>query len=98
MDIDTLSKGVGLFGSAIVALKQAIELIPNGSKRIDAIEALERAEQEFKLAEAKSAQKLGYEICRKHFPPIIMLEENENIWVCPQCNNKKDTSPFGAVI
>ena len=93
MDIDALAKGVGLFSSALTALKQAIDLLPDGSKKTDAAAALERAEREFKIAEAETAKKLGYEVCRKHFPPEIMLSENDNDWECQKCGNKKYTGP-----
>jgi len=90
MDIDALAKGVSLFSSALTALKQAIDLLPDSSKKVDATAALERAEREFKLAEAEVAKKLGYEVCRKHFPPEIMLSENDEDWECPKCGNRKD--------
>lgn len=98
MDIDALAKGVGLFSSAFAALKQAIDLLPDGSKKADAAAALERAEQEFKLAEAEVASKLGYEVCRKHFPPEIMLSEDDMVWECPECGNKKDKWPAVSVV
>jgi hypothetical protein len=93
MDIDAVAKGVGLFGSAVVALKQAIELLPDSSKKAEAAAALERAEREFKLAEAETARNLGYEVCRKHFPPEIMLSEDDMVWKCPKCENMKDLRP-----
>lgn len=93
MDIDALAKGVALFGSALSALKQAKDLLPDSPQKAEAAAALERAEREFKIAEAETATKLGYEICRKHFPPEIMLEEKEFIWVCPKCGNKVDATP-----
>lgn len=85
MDIDSLAKGMGLFSSAIAALKQVIDLIPDSSKKKEAISALERAEKEFQLAEVEAATKLGYEICRRHFPPEIMLEESDTHCKCPKC-------------
>lgn len=93
MDIDALAKGVGLFSSALAALKQAIDLLPDSSKKVDAAAALERAEREFKIAEAEVARKLGYEVCRKHFPPEIMLSEDDKVWECPKCKNRKDNTP-----
>jgi hypothetical protein len=98
MDIDALTKGVGLFGSALAALKQALELLPDSSKKADAAAALERAEREFKLAEATAASKLKYELCRNHFPPEIMLSTDDVIWECPKCKNKKDNSLAWGVI
>ena len=73
MDIDMLSKGIGLFSSTIIALKQAIELIPNSPKKEEAKLAVEQAERELRIAEASVATKLGYQICKKHFPPIMEM-------------------------
>lgn len=90
MDMDALAKGVGLFTSALAALKQGIALLPDGHKKAEAADALERAEREFKIAEAEAAGKLGYEICRNHFPPGIMVSKDERNWQCPQCGNTMD--------
>ncbi len=91
MDIDTLAKGIGLFSSAITALRQAIELMPDGSKKSEAVAALQRAERAFKIAEAETAKKLDYELCHKHFPPEIMLSGDDTTWKCPICGNEKFT-------
>lgn len=98
MDIEPIIAGIGLFSTAVNALKQAISLIPDSSQKADAEAALEQAERKFKLAEAKTAKHLGYEICRKHFPPEVMLSENDTLWECPQCGNKKDTGPAGVIV
>jgi hypothetical protein len=97
MDIDALTKGVGLFGSAIATLKQVLELLPDSSKKTDAAAAIERAEREFKVAEATAASKLKYELCHNHFPPEIMLSKDEVVWKCPKCGNEKDNTPTFAV-
>jgi len=93
MEIDALAKGVGLFSSALNAIKQALALLPDSSKKADAAAALERAEREFKIAEAEVASKLKYEICRNHFPPEIMLSKDDLIWSCPACKNTKNNTP-----
>jgi len=93
MEIDALAKGVGLFASALNALKQTLALLPDSSKKADAAAALERAEREFKIAEAAVASKLKYEICRNHFPPVVMLSKNDLIWECPECKNTKNNTP-----
>jgi len=90
MDVETISKGIGLFTSAISALKQAIELLPDSSKKTEASAALQRAEEQFKIAKAQAATELDCELCRNHFPPEIMLSSDEVHWTCPQCGNKKD--------
>jgi hypothetical protein len=94
MDIDTLSKGVGLFSAALAALKQAISLLPENAHKADVEAAYERAYRELKIAEAETANKLKYEICRAHFPPEIMLSKDDKIWICPICDNKKDKRAF----
>jgi hypothetical protein len=86
MDMDAFAKGVRLFGSALATLQQVIAL-PDGSKKAEASAALERAEREFKTAEAEVADKLEYEICRSHFPPETMLSKDERNWQCPKCGN-----------
>ncbi len=92
MDLDTLSKGVGLFGVALSALKQAIELLPDSSKKEDAEAAYLRAEREFKIAEAEMADRLQFEICRNHFPPEIMLSKDDIHWRCSKCGGERDIS------
>jgi hypothetical protein len=99
MDIDALAKGVALFGSALSALKQAKDLLPDSPQKAEATTALEQAERQLKIAEAETASALDYELCRKHFPPEIMLSEDDRIWTCPECGNKKDHTPgFAGVI
>jgi hypothetical protein len=89
MDIEAFGKGIGLVGSTLKLLKQAVDLLPNNSKKADAIEILEKAERELKIAESESAAGLGYEICRAHFPPSIMLSKDDKNWECPECHNTK---------
>lgn len=93
IDFENLSKGILAFRAALSTLKQAKDLMPNSAKKSEANKALERAEQEFKLAEASMAQKLGYEICLAHFPPVIMLEQEQGNWICPECQKQKHTGP-----
>jgi len=90
MDIEALAKGVGLFSSALSALKQVIDLLPDNSRKTDAAATLERAEREFKVAEAETAGKLGYPLCRRHFPPgIMLLTEQEEHYKCRECGYEK---------
>jgi hypothetical protein len=89
VDIDSLGRGIGLFGSTFAIVKQIVDSLPNGTKKAQAIANLKRAEEEFKIAESNSAVLLGYEICRNHFPPVIMLSKDNNDWQCPECLNTK---------
>jgi len=95
MDIDALSKGVGLFSSAIAALKQVINLVPDSAKKKEAAAALEQAQKEFQLAEVETAKELGHEICYRHFPPGIMLMESDTHWKCPKCGTIIGPERFG---
>jgi hypothetical protein len=89
MDMEALTKGIGLFGTALSTAKQIIAMLPNSPKQVEAAEALERAEREFKIAEAEIASKLDYELCRNHFPPWIMLSKDGVNWQC-DCGNTID--------
>jgi hypothetical protein len=98
VDIDAFTKGLGLIGSAIATIKQVIELLPDSPKKDEAMVALKQAERELKIAEGETARELGYEICRKHFPPEIMLSEDDSTWSCPICGNEKYTGPAGMTV
>jgi hypothetical protein len=93
MDIESLQKGIALFGTAVGTLRQAMALWPDTPDKDKAQAALRQAEREFKIAEAEAAAGLGYEVCRNHFPPEIMLSPDDEIWKCPECGNTKDTRP-----
>ena len=93
MDITALVQGIGLLQNVVGTLKQAKDLLPEGKKKDEAERALATAERELKVAEGKIASELDYELCRSHFPPEIMLSEDDRIWKCPECGNQKDTGP-----
>jgi hypothetical protein len=90
--------------SAMGLLKDAKELLPPGDQRQQAItQALATAESSSQIAEAEVAKALGYELCRAHFPPVVMLQVGHHtanadkfsatgkpVFECPQC--KADTA------
>jgi hypothetical protein len=92
MDVHALSNGISLISAAVSTIKQVLDLIPESQKKTDAQAALAQAERELKIAEATVAKDLGYEICRNHFPPEIMLSPDGGKWECPNCHNKRDTT------
>ncbi len=98
MDFDSFAKGIGLFSSALATLKQITNLLPDNSNKDDLIAKLERAEREFKIAESESATSLGYEICRQHFPPVIMLSKDDKNWECPECHNTKKPDDYSNLL
>jgi len=64
------------------------------------------AESSVGVAEAQVAQALGYELCRAHYPPVIMTvigffdrlhmgrDAGHPIFECPGCGND-NAGPFG---
>ena len=90
MDIDSLTKGIGLVSTTITALKKLMELIPSGDKKLDVEQKLEEAEKNFKIAEAEIAKGFNYQLCHRHFPPGIMLEIAPFKSKCNTCGNVED--------
>jgi hypothetical protein len=68
--------------------------LPDTSQKSNAEAAYDQACRELKISEAEVGNKLKYELCRKHFPPEIMFSEDDRIWTCPICGNKKDKRVF----
>ncbi len=81
MDIASLAEGLALAKSGFDTLRTALGLaadvqraLPAGGGK-DAIgELLAQAQRQLQLAEAQIAVGLGYELCRRHFPPAPMIE------------------------
>ena len=91
MDLQQLGEGVAAFKNAIDIFKSAASLLPK-RQRDDALEKAAQAEKAFKLAEAKTAQELGYPLCRCTFPPPIMRQQRDDSYLCPTCDRVHDTS------
>lgn len=93
MDIDLQALQTGLMGvaSALWQLKKAKDLLPEGADKKEIENEIEQAERKLKLAEAQIAPGLGYEICRNHWPPGIMVSEEDEVWKCQDCGNTRDT-------
>lgn len=53
----------------------------------DATKDLEKAEEAMELAKAQMAESLGYHLCRRHFPPGIMLKVREGVFSCKTCGD-----------
>ena len=91
IDIESIKQGFATLGTALTVLKQAKDLMPDGPKKSEINETLEKAERQIKIAESQTAQGIGFELCRNYFPPEIMLSGDNINWQCPECNNKKIT-------
>ena len=84
--------------SAIGLVKETKDLLPKSETTATITAALATAESSSRIAEAEVAKALGYELCRVHFPPVIMLqtgyhtanadkfsENGKPVFECPQC-------------
>ena len=91
MDWNSVSQALTEVGRVLALLKQAKDLLPSGTKKDEINQAIESAERQMKLAESKTAQGLGYVLCKNHFPPEIMLSSDERTWKCSVCDNEKTT-------
>ena len=84
--------------SVVGLLKDARDVLPESEGKDRASRALAEAEKAAALAEAQLATAFGYQLCRQHFPPIVMLEvgykrDGQRVSECPICGN--DTAkPF----
>jgi hypothetical protein len=84
---------IDLFRGAIGLLKEVSGILPKGSKREAAEKALKEAETSVRIAEAKLAKGLGYELCHCKFPPTPMLRVGHSrragallpVFECPIC-------------
>jgi hypothetical protein len=89
--------------SAIGLVKETRDLLPKDETTAVITAALVTAESSSRIAEAEVAKALGYELCRAHFPPVIMLQVGHHtanadkfsatgkpVFECPQC--KADTA------
>lgn len=90
MDIDSLSKGIGLVSATITTLKTLKDLIPSGSRKQDVEQKLEEAEKNLKIAEAEIAKGFNYQLCQRHFPPGILLDIGQFKSRCNICGNIED--------
>ena len=88
IDIEAVKQAISTFGMAISTLKQAKDLLPDGEKKNQIAENIEQAERQLKIAEAQTAQSMGYRICRNHFPPGIMISSDSKSWKCSDCGNE----------
>lgn len=93
IDFEALKQSLGAIGTALTILKQAKDFLPEGGKKKEIVKAIETAERQLKIAESQSAQSMGYELCRNHFPPEIMMSPDNKSWECPTCGNQKKPQP-----
>jgi hypothetical protein len=86
--LDVIRAGLG-------ALKDAKDIAGSGAAAEEIGRKIEDAERTIATAEAQFAKALGYQLCRRHWPPAIMLADGEDPrtlterWKCPDCGEQR---------
>ena len=82
----SLGKGV------IDLLRSAASLETDDLKRQALEEQLAKADHQFRIAETKLAEDLGYQLCRCTWPAQILLLRHGR-YKCPACGENHDADP-----
>jgi hypothetical protein len=98
MALDALKEGLAALGLVLNTLKQAKDLMPQTFDRVATEKALAAAETQLKIAEAQTAEALGYPICKCSWPPTIMLRTKDKMFVCRQCAYKSSAIRHEAIL
>lgn len=72
--VEALNTGIQYLRNALGLLKDSKELMTDPTRREAVESALEKAENQTRIAEAQIAKTLGYMLCRCDFPPVICLQ------------------------
>lgn len=78
--------------AGIRALKELITLIPGGRGK-EAQDELSKVETALGIKAAEAASTLGFRLCRREFPPHIMVQNESGQWICPVCGVQADEGP-----
>jgi hypothetical protein len=70
-DLTSIAETFGFLRSALGLVKDAKDLLPKHQQKV-VDETLQKADQASRIAEAKLAQDLGYQLCQCTWPPRIM--------------------------
>jgi hypothetical protein len=93
MDVNSVKTFLEAAGLVLSLLKKTKDALPDGPQKDTVGETLEQAETQLKIAEAQAAVTFGYELCRAHWPPEIMLSTGiEGQYRCPKCGRQKPPS------
>lgn len=85
MNIHAINEGVTILRNAVNALKSATDKLPSGKQKKEAERLLKNAEERIKEAEARIGHELGFPICKRCWPPEIMVHNDEGEFVCKGC-------------
>lgn len=95
MDANDIGGIIGTLRGAIGLAREVFDALPKDKKTKAMQDTIEHAERKTKEYNAEIAVKLGYQICRSHFPAVIMLEDIKErfLFRCPECGKEIDTGP-----
>ena len=94
MGLVEIAQSFGALKTALDIAKAVKDLMPDGKQKDQMEQKLQEAEEASKLARVQSANALGHVLCRRHFPPGIMVKvgrAENNQWQCTECSDKLPT-------
>jgi hypothetical protein len=81
-----------LFKESIYLFRSAKDLLPDSSEKVAAERTMLEAENSAKIAEAKLAQTLGFQLCPKEWPPVVLMATQVtrtlDFYKCPSCGTE----------
>ncbi len=89
--IAAIKGGLDLLEKLHALYKRYVQKLPAGKDKDEGEKALLEAETTMATARAELAQGLGFILCRRHFPPGVMVRigpEKYNQWQCEECGEK----------
>lgn len=93
IDYNAVVLAISTFKNILGSLRDAKELLPEGEDKKKIEVKIEEADRARKEAEIKLAGAWGYPVCRRTFPPAIMLKVGDDPetggekFRCPECGD-----------
>jgi hypothetical protein len=84
MDPATLLLAVKTARDIFKGVKESVDLIPDPVEKQKVLTELALLEKQLSVKDVEFAKAFGYELCRGHFPPEIMLDMGD-VWKCSAC-------------
>lgn len=88
MDITTGAAIFSLLDQSLGLMKKARDVMPDSKEKRDLTKKLAEVEAAYRVAEAKAAKELGYELCQCTWPPQIMTVAASGQPECPSCKRR----------
>ena len=85
MNIHAIKEGLTILRNAIEMLESAKNKLPAGKKRDEIEHLMGTAEEKIIEAEARVGHELGFPICKRCWPPVIMVHNDEGEFICKGC-------------